>query len=86
MTIAEARVTIRDRSRSHIDLAEAASVLTTSDEASTDDLMACLNHSGLPNELAQVAIANRFKRYDERLTSAAQVSIGEAHRHDRATA
>jgi hypothetical protein len=62
MTFQEARQTIRNDSCSFSEWVYAAGVLTSSQESSLDDLLACLKRRGLPSEMAATALYVRTKR------------------------
>jgi hypothetical protein len=62
MTLSEAKQVIRNDSSEFSEWVFAAGVLTSSQESSLDDLLACLKRRGLPSEMAATALYVRTKR------------------------
>jgi hypothetical protein len=62
MTLEEAKQAIRNDSSSFSDWVFAAGVLTSSQESSLEDLLACLRRTGLPSEMAATTLYVRTKR------------------------
>jgi hypothetical protein len=62
MEACEARIVIRNLGEPFSRHIEAAAVITADEAASIDDLFACLDHAGLPNEMARAAIRLRLER------------------------
>lgn len=58
----EARIVIRNLGEPFSRHVEAAAVITADEAASIDDLFACLDHDGIPNEMARAAIRVRLER------------------------
>jgi hypothetical protein len=61
-SLEDARRMIRDSSLTWMQHVEAAGVITSSKEASNDDLLACLRIRGLPSEWAACALYVRTRR------------------------
>jgi hypothetical protein len=62
MTLDEARQIIRDDSGDFSKWVFASGVLSSSEESSLDDLLACLRRRGLPSEMAATTLYVRTKR------------------------
>ncbi len=62
METVEARIVIRNMGEPFSRHIEAAAVITADEAASIDDLFACLDHAGLPTEMARAAIRQRLER------------------------
>jgi len=62
MTLQEAKQTIRNDAGGFSEWVYAAGVLTSSQESSLNDLLACLKRRGLPSEMAATTLYVRTKR------------------------
>jgi len=62
MTLEQAKQTIRNDSSAFSEWVFAAGLLTSSQESSLDDLLACLRRRGLPSEMAATTLYVRTKR------------------------
>src|SRR5258708_6359962 len=62
MTTAQARFAIRNVHSSFSAVVEAAAVLARSADTTAEDLLACLDHGGLPAEFAAIELYRRTNR------------------------
>jgi len=62
MTLQQARQAIRDDHGGFSEWVFAAGVLTSCQDSSLDDLVACLKRTGLPSEMAATTLYLRTKR------------------------
>lgn len=62
MDLTEARMVVRDASATWKTVCEASGLLSSCEETTFEDLLACLRHRGLPAEMAACALYVRTRR------------------------
>jgi hypothetical protein len=62
MTLEQSRQLLDRSGAAFVDVVEAAAVLTTSSESTYRDLLRCLEHPGLPAEMAAMTLMRRTGR------------------------